>query len=320
MTATIVFTFPGQSSRYPGMITKLAGLSERNRQLLAAASDYLDRDLASHYAKDNETAYARNMDVQIGVFLANQMLLQVLEEADLSADLSLGLSLGEYNHLVQIGALSLREALLTVEKRGQAYDAGPRGMMASVFPIELDELEEVIRRTEHLGVLEVVNLNSPRQHVLSGEAEPLQEAEGIIEEETYAQAVIIEKQVPMHCSTFEPVGVSFRAHLETVAFEKPRLPYLPNRLGRILEDPDRESFVDLLSTHVHKPVLWRKSIDHVVERAPDAVFVEVGPMSVLTNLLTKKWHKNRKLCTDSRDDTAGHLREVIHELKQLRKG
>ena len=315
---TLVYMFPGQSSRYPTMLHKLTELHPANRDLLGAASDLLHRDLAAHYQADNPDLFARNRDIQIGVFLANHMFLQILDDAGIRADLSLGLSLGEYNHLVHIGALDFREALLTVEQRGLAYDAGPDGAMASVFPIALEELEEIARRASASGVLEVVNLHSPRQQVLSGEQAALERALQIIEEELYVQATVIERHVPMHCSIFEPVGQSFRRHLEQVTFAAPRLPYLPNRLGREQPDPNRETFIELLATHVHRPVLWRASIDRVVERWPDAVFVEVGPLSVLHNLLDRKWHRNRKLHTDSAEQTDQHLKQVIDELRQLK--
>jgi [acyl-carrier-protein] S-malonyltransferase len=312
--------FPGQSSRYPGMLHKLAGLSARNRELLARASDLLGRDLAAHYCEDNPAVFARNRDIQIGVFLANHMFLQWLDEAGIRAELSLGLSLGEYNHLVHIGALDFERALLTVEERGLAYDDGPRGAMASVFPLELELLQDVARRAAGAvgGVLEVVNLNSPRQNVLSGDRPALDEALRILEEEQYVDARIIEREVPMHCSSFAPVGVRMRRYLEKLRFGRPRLPYLPNRLGRIVKNPTDAVFAELLSSHVHMPVLWRQSIDFIAERWPDATFVEVGPMSVLHNLLDRKWHRNRKLRTDSADDTTEHLQTVVAELRGLK--
>jgi [acyl-carrier-protein] S-malonyltransferase len=318
----LVFMFPGQSSRYPAMLEKLCALRPRSRELLGLASDLLRRDLAAHYRADNPTIFGRNRDVQIGVFLANQMFLAILEDAGIEAGLSLGLSLGEYNHLCHIGALGFEQALLTVEQRGLAYDAGPRGAMASVFPIELEELEAVARRASASAgaVLEVVNLNSPRQHVLSGAQAALEQALRILEEEHYVEARVIERQVPMHSSLFEPVGSSFRAHLETVSFAAPRLPYLPNRLGEILPEPSPAAFVDLLATHVHRPVLWRRSIDFVAERWPDAVFVEVGPLAVLYNLLDKKWHKNRKHHADSAEATDEHLPKLVEELAAVARG
>ena len=300
------------------MLAKLARLHGRNRDIIAVASDILKRDLADHYREDNPVAFERNRDIQVGVFIANHLFLQILTDTEVRAKLSLGLSLGEYNHLVHIGALNFPEALRLVEARGQAYDRGPRGAMASIFPIELEELEAVAERARDKGVLEVVNFNSPGQHVLSGETAALEKALGILEEEFYCQGVIIERQVPMHSSIFRPVGEAFRKVLQAASFSAPALPYFPNRLGRPIDAPSREQFVDLLSEHVYSPVLWRRSIDYIVERSPDAVFVEVGPLSRLSNLLDRKWHRNRKYFTDSGEDTGDHLRQVIDELREPR--
>ena len=310
---TLVLTFPGQSSRYPGMIDKIATLSSGGREALAQASEVLARDLAAHYRADNEDQFASNRDVQLGVFLANHMFMRLLEDEGFEAQASLGLSLGEWNHLVHIGAVSFVDALGAVDERGAAYDAGPRGAMASVFPISVEELEEVVARVQDVGVLEIVNLNSPRQQVLSGDRAALDRAIELLDEDFYVEAVIIEKDVPMHCSTFEPVGARFREHLAKLSFAKPRLPYLPNRMATFVDEPD---FVDLLSTHVHKPVLWRRSIDVVLERWPDAFLLEVGPRAVLTNMLDKKWHPGvRKAAVDSKDDTSGHLAELFARLR-----
>jgi len=140
---TLVFMFPGQSSRYPGMLEKLVELHPDNADTVARASEALGRDLRAQYAEGNAEAFARNRDIQIGVFLANHLFLRTLQREGIDADYSLGLSLGEWNHLVHIGALPFDQALLAVEQRGLAYDAGPRGMMASVFPISAEELAEV---------------------------------------------------------------------------------------------------------------------------------------------------------------------------------
>ncbi len=317
MSLKLVYMFPGQSSLYPAMISKLVNLHEPNGELLAAASDILHRDLAAHYLKSNPDIFGCNRDIQIGVFLANHMFLNWLTHLGLSADLSLGLSLGEYNHLLHIGALDFKEALLTVDRRGLAYDHGPAGAMASVFPIEFEELRKVTLRARKAGVLEIVNINSPQQFVLSGERPALDEALRILEAESFATAVVIEKKIPMHCSTFEPVGRKFREHMETVSFSEPKLPYFPNRLGHPLENPQGKDFVDLLSSHVHNPVLWRHSIDFIAKNYPEAIFLEVGPRKVLTNLLQRKWHPVRKFHSDSSEDTGRHLEGVVQEISEL---
>ncbi len=312
---TLVFMFPGQSSRYPGMLDKLVGLDPCNAEVLSEASELLGRDLGAHYREDNPDAFACNRDVQIGVFLANHMFLRTLERAGVRADLSLGLSLGEYNHLVHIGALDFRDAILLVEQRGLAYDAGPRGSMAVVQPLALDALVDIAARASAKGVVEVVNLNSPRQNVLSGDAAALDEALRLVEQETVAHAIVIDRQVPMHSSLFEPVRQAFRQALETRPFATPRHLYLPNRLGRFFGHPSREDFVELLAAHVCSPVLWRQSVDFVLQRRPDATFVEVGPRSVLYNLLHPSWHRVPRYHTDTTEGTAEHLGKLIGELR-----
>ena len=314
---TVVFLFPGQSSRYPGMLEKLASLHPPSRRVLERASDVLGRDLAAHFAADNAAAFERNVDIQVGVFLANIMMARALSDAGVTSDISLGLSLGEYNHLVDIGALELDDALRLVQARGEAYDRGPRGWMASIQPLALEELEEAVAivRARGLGTLEIVNLNSPRQNVIAGDQPAVEAAVALLEEDYYAQPVIIERRVPMHASSFASVGVEFRSALAAAPWRAPRRPYIPNRLGRVLVDPTREQFIEQLAAHVHSPVLWRQSIDLVVRDYPDAVFVEVGVKAVLTNLMTRKWIKRPRYTCDSRDDTAAHLADVIATLR-----
>jgi [acyl-carrier-protein] S-malonyltransferase len=319
--SALVFMFPGQSSRYPGMLERCLELHPGNVELLRWASELLDRDLEAHSSVEvGEAAYARNVDVQIGVFLANHMFLTALEARGITAELSLGLSLGEWNHLVHIGAVSFEDALRAVEQRGICYDEGPRGWMAAIQPIELEDLEAVVAEASQLGLLEIVNLNSPRQHVIAGERVAVEAAVERAEEEFYAQAHVIERNVPMHSSLFHPVGERFREHLEQVQFLAPRRPYLPNRLGQLLPEPSRAELIDLLASHVHAPVLWRASLDHLVARDPDTVFVEVGPMAVLHNLITRKWLPNRKFRTDSRDELDEHFDALTAELAGLMSG
>ncbi len=312
----LVFMFPGQSSRYPGMLDKLCELHPPNARLRSRASERLGRDLERHYAGPDP--FERNVDVQIGVFLANHMFLQALRAAGVEAELSLGLSLGEWNHLVHIGAISFEDALLAVRERGEAYDDGPRGWMASIQPMGVEDLREALSGLAGVGTLEIVNLNSPRQNVIAGDQAAVEAAVELLEDEHYVQAVIIEKNVPMHASSFAPVAARFRRHLEGLSFGAPRRPYLPNRLGRIVNAPTDRDFVDHLSAHVCSPVLWRRSIDYLAEHRPGAVFVEVGPKSVLCNLLNRKWCRNRKLSCDSAEDTAEHFASVVEALRDQR--
>ena len=113
------------------------------------------------------------------------------------------------------------------------------------------------------------------------------------------------------------MGTRFAEYLAGVNFTKPRRPYLPNRLATLLETPEPQQFVNLLSTHVHRPVLWQRSVDLVLDKWPQALLVEVGPKTVLFNLLDRKWHRDvQKFHVDTTEKTAEHLQALIATLQQ----
>jgi len=294
-----IFLFPGQSSRYPEMIDRLFEQApEEARRVFGEASDVLGRDLRAHYSATNPAIFATNSDVQIGVFLANHTHLLAIERASVTASFSLGLSLGEYNHLVHIGAIAFTDALRLVAARGAAYDKGPDGAMVSVFPLPLEDLASIVARVQSVGCVEIANLNSPTQHVLSGDREAVTAAASLAELEYGVSCVLIERRIPMHSTPFRPAALAFRPALEKAPWRTPRLPYLPNVLGHFEPDPTPARITDLLERHVHNAVLFRDSVELLAAAHPEAAFIEVGPKAVLHNLLSRRWLKVRRYCTD----------------------
>lgn len=301
----VVFMFPGQSSRYPDFFQKLESLGEYARSIIDEASDVLSFDLRRHFQPDNRDAFALNRNVQIGIFVANEVHAAVLRSHGVKSCMSLGLSLGEYNHLVDVEALQFREALQLVAARGQIYDRGPAGIMASVGPISFDELAEVVERASSAGIVEVTNQNSPTQHVIGGTSAAVEAALAILEDEFFVQGILIEQRIPMHCSLFRGVASEFECVLNSVSWKSPSKFYIPNSTAVPIQNATSIKLVDSLIAHVHSPVLWRQSVEAVLALEPDAIFVETGPRGVLYNLMQSKWVANRRFKTDSvRSDLA----------------
>jgi [acyl-carrier-protein] S-malonyltransferase len=311
---TPIFMFPGQSSRYPEMLAKLVALRPENGEVIEAAAKVLGRDLRAHYEPGNPHIFERNVDVQLGMFLANHLHLLTVQARGLTAGLSLGLSLGEYNHLVHIGALTFDEALTLVEARGRAYDEGPAGAMACVHPIGAADMQAVLDHIEAGNRLVIGSFNSPQQQVLSGERATLDEALAVLETTHFVESVIIEPNIPMHAPAFAKVAQTFRPALRRARWRRPHLPYVSNVVGRIVENPGPDDFVRLLSAHVSEPVRWQDSVEHLAARTSAPAFVEVGPRAVLFNLFTKKWRPGPRFKTDHADGMEGRLNELATEL------
>lgn len=299
---TTVLMFPGQSSCHAQMLTRIVSAWPPAAAVIAEASDILSRDLGRHYLPDNTAIFARNRDIQVGVFLCSYLHQRALAARGVGGDLSLGLSLGEYNHLVHIGALDFPAALRLVDARGAAYDDGPESMMASIFPMSVEEIEPYLALARAVGVVDVANLNSPSQNVIAGERAAVEAAIALIEEEApEVQAVVIERRIPTHTPVFRPVAAALAPHLEAAPWQVPALPYVANVLGEMIAEADGATIARLLRRHVYSPVRWRHSIDLLATRYPDARFVEVGPGAVLFNLLQRRWHANPKYRTDTPD-------------------
>src|SRR4029077_5124822 len=85
-----------------------------------------------------------------------------------------GLSLGEYTALVFAGALSFRDGLRVVQRRGEAMqaaaDATP-GSMVSLIGLETPQVEELVARARSAGTLEIANLLCPGNIAVSGSRE-----------------------------------------------------------------------------------------------------------------------------------------------------
>ncbi len=311
---TTIAMFPGQSSRYPEMLDKLA-VEPLCAAVIRDASDLLGRDLRRHFRADNDEMFARNQDVQIGVFLANHCHLRLLEHRGVAPAWSLGLSLGEYNHLVHIGALAFADAVSLVDARGRLYDEASGGLMTSVFPLDAAITEAAIARLE-LGTSVAIGLyNSPRQHVISGERSAVERLLADLERDEYFDAKTIEPRIPMHAPCFAPTAARLAALLERVPFAAPLRPYIPNVHGEVIAQPLPAYIRTCLAKHVDHPVRWKASVDAIAAHVPAPWFVEVGPRTVLHNLFGKDWMPGRRSKTDSNEAWPAHLTALTTELR-----
>jgi [acyl-carrier-protein] S-malonyltransferase len=297
------------------MMLRALRIDPHGGAILARASEILQRDLITSLSAPAGVAFTSNRQLQVGVFLATQMHLEALVARGIVGDCSLGLSLGEYSHLVHIGALDFADALRLVDRRGELYDAGPPGCMVSVFPVDLEAVEDAVRRASAHGVVEISNYNSPTQYVLAGDAKAVESAAQLLEDEHAAHVVTIERNIPMHCSRFSSVAEAFRPHLAAASWKEPRCAYLPNVDGSRMESPTQADFVRCLSEHVHRPVRWRASIEQLAARSPTAVFIEVGPRNVLHNMLSKRWLPVPRQRTDDDVDPVATFAATVGALR-----
>jgi [acyl-carrier-protein] S-malonyltransferase len=281
VVVTTVLMFPGESSSHPIMIERALNGGPCDVDLLREASDILGRDLLAHYRANNPSIFATQRDIQVGVFLANHLHLRNIERRGIRAELSLGLGVGEYNHLVHIGALGFGEAVRLVDARGRACDGGPDGVMVAVFPLELDQLEDVISRAKPYGALEIGTYHSHILHVLAGDRSAVDVAVGILNGEYHVETAVLEPHVPMHCARFWTVVPAFLPALQRVPWQPIKRPYLPNATARFMRSPTPGDLIYSLTLQIWRPVRWQQSLELLTQHYPEAALVDIGSASGL---------------------------------------
>src|SRR5215813_1817855 len=148
--ARVAFLFPGQGAQSVGMGRQLYETLPAARQLFDQAADILGYNLAEVCVhgpteKLNSTAVS-----QPAIFVCSLAALEALRASNPAAEqecvATAGLSLGEYTALVFAGALSFRDGLRVVKRRGEAMqaasDATPSAMV-SVLGLDQAQVEEL---------------------------------------------------------------------------------------------------------------------------------------------------------------------------------
>lgn len=282
----LIFIFPGQSSRDPLMFERLAIVDS---QLAAQALANVEAQIGRPF----DAAFANNLEIQLAVFEVTQAWLQLVRAAGLHEQASAGLSLGEYSHCVAIGTLPVNAARTLVASRGRCYDAGPAGVMAAMFPLSLEELEALCAQVREefcdARAVAVANINSPTQNVIAGTAAAVDRVLILALDQYFITGQLIEQRIAMHVPLFAPVAEAFRPALENAPWQIPVADYWPNVDAKPVAVTHSTDIIDRLSRHVWQPVKWRETIDAMVIHYGDPVFVEVGPLQILTRMLNRKW-------------------------------
>ncbi len=148
-----------------------------------------------------------------------------------------------------------------------------------------DRRRSATRRSE-AGDVVPANYNAPEQLVVSGEVAGVESAMELAKAAGAKRAIRLSVSGAFHSPLMEPAAAGLKAALDAAQIAATRLPGLFERDRRAVRGTGRRA--DAAAHAAHAPVRWVR--DHAARwpRAyPDALFVEMGPGSVLTGLLKR---------------------------------
>lgn len=281
--------FPGQGAQYVGMGIELAQRYPAARHVLDQADEVLGFALSDIIANGPEDELTRTDVSQPAILVVSVMALTVLKTVvkPLIFDAVAGLSLGEYTALVAAESLSFQEALKLVRLRGQAMQAAaeatPSGMVALIGADEASATKLCVAAANG-EILQVANLNSPGQVVISGAKAACERAAALAKEHGIRKAIALPVAGAFHSELMAPAAARLRAALAKAPFKDPKVPVYTNvHAGPVTKASEIPA---LLEAQLTKPVRWADSIVAMKTAGIDA-FWELGPGKTLCGMITR---------------------------------
>ena len=272
------YIFPGQGSQAKDMGKELfKKFPDQTRQ----ANEILGYSLEKLCCENPDNNLHKTQFTQPALFTVNALsYLDSLKNDHPKPDFVAGHSLGEYNALFAAGVIDFETGLKLVKKRGELMAATDNGGMAAVIGLQEQEVREILNHNA-LKQIEIANLNSPVQIVLSGDSSEIQAAQSLFEADGTTHYVILNVSGAFHSKLMEEAAKNFRQYLTNFIFSPPAIPIISNVTARPYNG---NQVADLLSRQMTHPVKWQESVCYMWGKGVEN-FIEIGPGHVLTKLV-----------------------------------
>ncbi len=279
--------FPGQASQYVGMGADLYEALPSAREKIDAAEARLGFELKrlcfeGPIEELTETRYA-----QPAILVISSVVHDWLIDAGAKPSLSAGHSLGEYSALVAAGVIAFEDALDLVALRGRLmFESGERtpGTMAAIMGLDRTSIEACCAEAAQGEVVQLANLNSPGQVVISGAVPAVERAMKACQEAGAKKVVRLNVSGAFHSELMASAAAELGEKLSATVFSEARVPVIPNVTATVTRDGG--ILRELLIKQLTHPVLWEDSMT-VLRAADSSSILEVGPGKVLMGLMRR---------------------------------
>jgi [acyl-carrier-protein] S-malonyltransferase len=282
----VAFLFPGQASQAPGMGLDLYKNSMAAREVFQEADEILGRKLSEVIFEGTKEELTRTENAQPSIATVSIAAWRAIESEMGSIQIpnfTAGHSLGEYSSLATAGALSIKETIDLVSKRGElmekACNDSPGGMSA-IIGIDSSSVKEVCEET---GTY-LSNINTSNQIIIAGKKENLVNAMDLASRLGAKKAIPLPVAGAFHSALMSSAQQELNAVIDDANFEDAVVPIVANTSAEAITD--KGSLRDELKTQLQNCVLWSDSINYMIEEKVET-FYEIGPGSVLSGMLKR---------------------------------
>lgn len=286
MSIRIGLLFSGQGAQTVGMGADLPARYPAAAELYRRADEILGWPISRVSWDGPKEELTQTRICQPALFVHGCACLAALSEeyGDLAPQAAAGLSLGEFTAHAAANTFDFETGLRLVAQRGQLMQEAceqTSGTMAAMLGAD----ESAVRTLAAECDVDVANLNSPGQIVVSGETSKVALAVSLAKEHGIRAAKTLEVAGAYHSRLMNSAFVALGQVLQETQVRKPIFPVICNVDARPVREP--EEIRQSLQDQVTGTVRWTESIEHMVDEEQCELFLEFGPGGVLAGLLNR---------------------------------
>jgi [acyl-carrier-protein] S-malonyltransferase len=286
MSIRVALLFSGQGAQAVGMGQDLAGSHPVVAEIFQRADEILEWPLSRMAWAGPEAELTQTKHCQPALFVHGFACLAALRQElpELAPVAAAGLSLGEFTAHAAAGTFDFETGLRLVARRGalmQEACESTSGAMAAMLGAD----ESAVRTLASECDVDVANLNSPGQIVISGDASRVALAVSLAKEHGIRSAKTLNVAGAYHSRLMNSAFTELGEVLQNTPMNPPAFPVVCNVEARPVREP--EEIRQTLQDQVTGTVRWTESIEHLVDDERCELFLELGPGGVLAGLLNR---------------------------------
>ena len=286
MSKKIALIFPGQGAQAVGMGRELAAAHPAAADLFRQADEILGWPLSKICWEGPEEQLTQTSVCQPALYVHGLAALAAVREkvGDLPVAGTAGLSLGEFTAHAAAGTFDFATGLRLVARRGQFMQEAceaTRGGMAAMIGVD----ENIVRDLAAAADVDVANINSPGQIVVSGEASKIAVAVGLAKDYGIRKAVELKVAGAFHSRLMQPAYERLGEELVRTVLHETRFPVVCNVDAKVVRNAD--DIRRTLADQVTDSVRWADCVTTLLDEVGADTFLELGPGTTLAGMIAR---------------------------------
>ena len=300
MSQGVAFVYPGQGSQSIGMLEPYFSKEKKFNYVFDTSKEVLGVDFKDLVLNGASEDLSSTEVTQPLMLTANHAIWESLEIEAKEVAVMAGHSLGEFSALVAAETLTFEDALILVSSRAKfMQEAVPegKGAIAAIIGLTYEDLNSICQLISSGGMLvELANINSSNQIVISGTKEAVDIAINKCTEAGAKRTLLLPMSVPAHCELMKPASLKFKEVLDSINMQAPKCSVIQNVDASIANSVKKIS--ENLISQIYSPVRW-SDIMNSFNKFKFGKCIECGPGKVLSGLMKRALNDTKIISLDN---------------------